>query len=86
MDAAPLRTELEKAGEGGINNDADNQINLAVGVYPTDNTIFQYSSAKTFTLGIIGGYNADCSKQLTRNPIFTVLSGVGGSTLMMQTE
>ena len=81
-----LHTELEKAGESGVNNDADTHINLAVGTYATNNSIFQYGSAKTFTLDITGGYNSDCSKQITQNPIYTVLSGVGSSKLILQSN
>jgi len=84
--ATDFSNELVNAGTGGINNDADNHINLAVGVYPTSNTIFQYASAKTFTLDITGGYNSDCSKVLTQNPIYTVLSGVGGSNLILKSN
>ena len=84
--ATELRTELEKAGETGINNDADTHINLAVGIYSINNTIFQYGSAKTFTLDITGGYNSDCSHQITQNPIYTVLSGVGSSKLILQSN
>src|SRR5450432_4729789 len=86
--ASDFRNELVNASAGGINNDADNHINLAVGVYPTNNTIFQYGSPATFTLDITGGFNSDCSKQVTKNPIYTVLSdtvlsGVGGSNIIL---
>ena len=84
--ATDLRNELVNAGAGGINNDADNHINLAVGVYQVNSTIFEYSSAKTFTLDITGGYNNDCSKALTQNPIYTVLSGAGSSRLILQSN
>ena len=84
--ASDFRNELVNASAGGVNNDADNHINLAVGVYATNNTFFQYGSAKTFTLDITGGYNSDCSKQVTQNPIYTVLSGVGGSNVILKTD
>jgi len=75
--AADFRSELVNAGQNGSNNDADNHINLAVGVYPISGTIFEYTSAKAFTLDITGGYNSNCTKVLTQNPIYTVLSGGG---------
>ena len=84
--ASDFRNELVNAGTGGINNDADNHINLAVGVYQINDTIFQYASAKTFTLDITGGYNSNCTKVLTQNPIYTVLSGVGSSNVILQSD
>jgi hypothetical protein len=84
--ASDFRNELVNAGTGGVNNDADNHINMAVGVYPINDTIFQYLSAKTFTLDITGGYNSNCTKQVTQNPIYTVLSGVGSSNVILQSD
>jgi hypothetical protein len=77
-----LYTELANAGLGGANNDADTHINLAVGVYPISDGVFFYDSAMTFTLDVTGGYNSDCSQQITRNPIYTVLSGAGSNLIL----
>ena len=83
--ATELSAEIAKAGNGGINNDADTHINLAVGVYPITSFLY-YLSHETFTLDITGGFNSDCSKQVTQNPIYTVLSGVGGGTEILDSE